>query len=116
MTDGGNEIKKLREIQHLMLIAAICKTFEDEEKLPFVIASGDAKTLWKELDKATRVAVKNMELAADRVLEMTRPRQSVLPGPLHWVSVRRPRPRGLSQADRREPSPLHRANVHCDLP
>ena len=45
---------------YLKLIAAICKTFEDEEKLPFVIASGDAKTLWKELNKATRVAVKNM--------------------------------------------------------
>ena len=45
---------------YLKLLAAICKTFEDEEKLPFVIASGDAKTLWKELNKATRVAVKNM--------------------------------------------------------
>ena len=45
---------------YLKLIAAICKTFEDEEKLPFVIASGDAKTLWKELNKATRVAVKSM--------------------------------------------------------
>ena len=45
---------------YLKLIAAICKTFEDEEELPFVIASGDAKTLWKELNKATRVAVKNM--------------------------------------------------------
>ena len=45
---------------YLKLIAAICKTFEDEEKLPFVLASCDAKTLWKELNKATRVAVKNM--------------------------------------------------------
>ena len=45
---------------YLKLLAAICKTFEDEEKLPFVLASGDAKTLWKELNKATRVAVKNM--------------------------------------------------------
>ena len=45
---------------YLKLIAAICKTFEDEGKLPFVLASGDAKTLWKELNKATRVAVKNM--------------------------------------------------------
>ena len=45
---------------YLKLIAAICKTFEDEEKLPFVLAAGDAKTLWKELNKATRVAVKNM--------------------------------------------------------
>ena len=45
---------------YLKLLAAICKTFEDEEKLPFVLASCDAKTLWKELNKATRVAVKNM--------------------------------------------------------
>ena len=45
---------------YLKLIAAICKTFEDEEKLPFVLASGDAKTLWKELNRATRAAVKNM--------------------------------------------------------
>ena len=45
---------------YLKLIAAICRTFEDEEKLPFVLASGDAKTLWKELNKAVRVAVKNM--------------------------------------------------------
>jgi len=45
---------------YLKLLAAISKTFEDGEKLPFVLASGDAKTLWKELNKATRVAVKNM--------------------------------------------------------
>ena len=45
---------------YLKLLAAICKTFEDEDKLPFVLAAGDAKTLWKELNKATRVAVKNM--------------------------------------------------------
>ena len=45
---------------YLKLLAAICKTFEDEEKLPFVLAAGDAKTLWKELNTATRVAVKNM--------------------------------------------------------
>ena len=45
---------------YLKLIAAICKTFEDDEKLPFVLAAGDAKTLWKELNKATRVPVKNM--------------------------------------------------------
>jgi len=45
---------------YLKLIAALAKTFEDGEKLPFVLASGDAKTLWKELNKATRVAVKNM--------------------------------------------------------
>ena len=45
---------------YLKLMAAICKTFEDDEKLPFVVSSADAKTLWKELNKATRVAVKNM--------------------------------------------------------
>jgi len=45
---------------YLKLLAAICKTFEDGEKLPFVLAANDAKTLWKELNKATRVAVKNM--------------------------------------------------------
>ena len=45
---------------YLKLIAAICKTFEDEEKFPFVLTAGDAKTLWKELNKATRVAVKNL--------------------------------------------------------
>ena len=45
---------------YLKLLGAICKTFEDEEKLPFVLSSCDAKTLWKELNKATRVAVKNM--------------------------------------------------------
>jgi len=45
---------------YLKLLAAIAKTFEDDEKLPFVLAATDAKTLWKELNKATRVAVKNM--------------------------------------------------------
>jgi len=45
---------------YLKLLAAISKTFEDGEKLPFVLAATDAKTLWKELNKATRVAVKNM--------------------------------------------------------
>jgi len=45
---------------YLKLLAAIAKTFEDGEKLPFVLAAPDAKTLWKELNKATRVAVKNM--------------------------------------------------------
>lgn len=45
---------------YLKLIAAIAKTFEDGEKLPFVLAAADAKTLWKELNKATRVAVKNI--------------------------------------------------------
>jgi len=45
---------------YLKLISAIAKSFEDGEKLPFVISASDAKTLWKELNKATRVAVKNM--------------------------------------------------------
>jgi len=45
---------------YLKLIAAIAKTFEDDEKLPFVLSATDPKTLWKELNKATRVAVKNM--------------------------------------------------------
>ena len=45
---------------YLKLIAALAKTFEDGEKLPFVLAASDAKTLWKELNKATRVAIKNM--------------------------------------------------------
>lgn len=47
---------------YLKLIAAIAKTFEDGEKLPFVLAAADAKTLWKELNKATRVAVKNIRM------------------------------------------------------
>jgi len=38
---------------YLKLIAAIAKTFEDEEKLPFVLAAGYAKALWKELDEAS---------------------------------------------------------------
>ncbi len=45
---------------YLKLLAAIANTFEDGEKLPFILAASDAKTLWKELNKATRVAVKNM--------------------------------------------------------
>jgi len=45
---------------YLKLMAALAKTFEDGEKLPFVLAAQDAKTLWKELNKATRVEVKNM--------------------------------------------------------
>ncbi|MGN0834133.1 MAG: PTS sugar transporter subunit IIA [Kiritimatiellia bacterium] len=47
---------------YLKLIAAIARTFEDGEKLPFVLAAADAKTLWKELNKATRVAVKNIRM------------------------------------------------------
>lgn len=42
------------------LLAAISRTFENGEKLPFVLVSSDSKTLWKEPNKATRVAVKNM--------------------------------------------------------
>lgn len=45
---------------YLRLLGAICRAFEDGEKLPFVLASADPKTLWKELNKATRTAVKNM--------------------------------------------------------
>jgi len=45
---------------YLKLLAAIAKAFEDDEKMPFVLAATDAKTLWKELNKVTRVAVKNM--------------------------------------------------------
>lgn len=45
---------------YLKLMAALAKSFEDDEKLPFVLAAPDAKTLWKELNKTTRVAVKNM--------------------------------------------------------
>ena len=47
---------------YLKLLAAIVKTFEDGEKLPFVLAATDAKTLWRELNKATRVAVKNIQM------------------------------------------------------
>jgi len=45
---------------YLKLLAALAKTFEDGERLPFVLAAQDAKSLWKELNKATRVAIKNM--------------------------------------------------------
>jgi len=45
---------------YLKLLAAISKAFEDDEKLPFVLAAPDSKTLWKELNKVTRVSVKNM--------------------------------------------------------
>jgi len=45
---------------YLKLIAALAKSFGDDEKLPFVLAASDAKTLWKELNKATRVSIKNM--------------------------------------------------------
>lgn len=45
---------------YLKLLAAIAKSFEDDEKLPFVLAAADSKTLWKELNKATRVAVKHL--------------------------------------------------------
>ena len=42
------------------LLAAISKTFENGEKLPFVLASPDAKSMWKELNKAMRVAVRGI--------------------------------------------------------
>lgn len=45
---------------YLKLIAAFAKTFEDGEKLPFVLASPDAKSMWKELNKAMRVAVRGI--------------------------------------------------------
>jgi len=45
---------------YLKLLAALAKAFDDGEKLPFVLTATDAKSLWKELNKATRVAVKNM--------------------------------------------------------
>lgn len=45
---------------YLRLLSALSSTFEDGEKLPFVLAAGDSKTFWKELNKVTRVAVKNM--------------------------------------------------------
>jgi len=45
---------------YLKLMAAIAKTFNDDEKMPFVLAACDAKTMWKELNKATRVSIKNM--------------------------------------------------------
>ena len=41
-------------------MAAVAKQFEAGGKVPFSLASGDAKTLWKELNKATRVAVRNI--------------------------------------------------------
>lgn len=45
---------------YLKLMAALAKSFEDGERLPFVLATPDNKTFWKELNKATRVAIKNM--------------------------------------------------------
>lgn len=45
---------------YLKLLAAIAKSFEDGERLPFVMAATDAKTLWRELNKETRVSIKNM--------------------------------------------------------
>jgi len=45
---------------YLKLLAALTKTFEDGVKLPFVLSAPDAPTLWKELNKSTRVAIKNM--------------------------------------------------------
>lgn len=45
---------------YLKLLAALAATFEDGEQLPFVLAAGDAKTLWKELNKVSRAAVKGL--------------------------------------------------------
>jgi len=45
---------------YLKLISALAQSFMDDEKLPFVMAATDAKSLWRELNKATRVAVKGM--------------------------------------------------------
>ena len=45
---------------YLKLLTAFAKTFGDGEKLPFLLASADAKAMWKELNKVMRVAVKNM--------------------------------------------------------
>lgn len=45
---------------YLKLLAAFAKTFQDGEKLPFLLMAADAKTLWKELNKALRTAVKNI--------------------------------------------------------
>lgn len=45
---------------YVKLLAAFAKTFADGEKLPFVLATPDAKAMWKELNKATRVAVRNI--------------------------------------------------------
>lgn len=45
---------------YLKLLAAFVKSFSDGEKLPFVLAAEDAKTLWKELNKAMRTNIKNI--------------------------------------------------------
>lgn len=45
---------------YLKLLSAFANTFENGEKLPFLLAATDAKTLWKELNKATRVAIKHL--------------------------------------------------------
>jgi len=45
---------------YLKLLAAFARSFENGGKLPFVLASTDAKTMWKELNKATRVAIKGL--------------------------------------------------------
>ncbi len=46
---------------YLKLLGAFAKTFADGEKMPFILSATDAKTLWKELNKAMRVAIKNMQ-------------------------------------------------------
>jgi len=45
---------------YLKLLGAFAKSFDGGDKLPFVTAATDAKTMWKELNKAMRVAVKNI--------------------------------------------------------
>jgi len=45
---------------YLKLISALAQSFLDDESLPFVMAATDAKSLWRELNKATRVAIKGM--------------------------------------------------------
>ena len=45
---------------YLKMLTAFAKAFEDGEKLPFLLAAPDGKALWKELNKATRVAIKSL--------------------------------------------------------
>lgn len=45
---------------YLKLLAAFAKSFQDGEQLPFLLMSADAKTLWKELNKALRATVKSI--------------------------------------------------------
>jgi len=45
---------------YLKLLALFCKVFEGGGRLPFLLSAVDAKTLWKELNKAMRVAIRSM--------------------------------------------------------